>query len=539
MRLLTIVSVLVLAAQAAEARGTFINMDAWCFWHGSWEEMNAESIRKDVDFYTAGGGVEALIFNMNFQRTFFETKAWTPYWKDLAIDADGDITLRGAKMKNSHGQTLHKANDYKQMFENVEKMRKNCPNYMKVRYDCCHEKGVECWWSMRMNDVHWTNPGNEERPQHGDMWYRNKERVTRAWYRRPWFPEWHWENYALDYGQEEIFEYNLALLREYLLDYECDGLELDFLRAIPVFKPGFDELNTPILTRFVREVKKTALQAAAKWGHRVRIGVRVPTRVQDAYDCGMDVPAWGDEGLVDIVVPSPKSVRMEQDCQVRLWRRVLPKNVEVHPALDMYTCAGWMVRPDLSIDCGFASTYWYEGADSVYVYNHFYQFWKMDAPQHAYKDMQKIYALAGDRAAVERQKRRHLVTCRETAVDGQYAESPFPGSVAAGSAAAMRINLGGATKGRKAMFYLGLDGKDAAGLEIWLNGVCCGEVKPTADLPGRVPQHEERIRYFTVVIPDGVAHDGWNVIDLHNASKETLVRDSIAWMEICLDEVRQ
>ena len=532
-RLLTLWA-LCAATLTVQAKGVFVNTDAWCFWHNAWTEMTAESIRRDIDFYTSGGGVEAMVFNMNFQRTFFDSKTWTPYWKDLAVDADGDITLRGAKMKNRPGQTLHKANDYRDMYENVMAMRRNCPDYMKLRYAYCHEKGVECWWSMRVNDVHWTNPGNEERPQHGDLWYRHGSRLTRAWYRRQWFSEWHWENYALDYGQPEVFDYNLALVREYLLDHECDGLELDFLRSIPVFRPGFDELNTPILTRFVRETKAIAVEAERRWGHRVRLMVRVPTRVQDAYDCGMDVPAWADEGLVDIVVPSPKSVRMEQDCQARLWRRVLPKRVEVHPALDMYACAGGMVRSDLAIDCGFASVYWFEGADSVYVYNHFYQFWLDASPDAVYRDMPRLYALAGDRGAVERQPRRHPVSWRETAVDGQYAESPFPEAIAAGSAGAVRVNLGGAVKGRRARFLVGLDGSDGGELEVWLNGEKCGRLQPAAELPGRVPRGEGGVRYFTVAIPDGVAHDGWNVVDLHNCGKSDVPRAAITWMEVYL-----
>ena len=51
--------------------GIFINSDAWNFWIAKPEQMTAEGIRADVDFYTAGGGVEAIFYNMLAEK--FET----------------------------------------------------------------------------------------------------------------------------------------------------------------------------------------------------------------------------------------------------------------------------------------------------------------------------------------------------------------------------------------------------------------------------------------------------------------------------------
>ena len=56
--------------------GIFINVDAQTFWHNS-GNMNREGVIRDVDFYTKNGGVEAVFYNMNFQRAFFPSKAFT------------------------------------------------------------------------------------------------------------------------------------------------------------------------------------------------------------------------------------------------------------------------------------------------------------------------------------------------------------------------------------------------------------------------------------------------------------------------------
>ena len=79
---------------------SFVNSDAWNFWCNekiatlNRDELKA-AVEKDVDFY-ARPGVEAVFYNMNFQRSFYPTKVGTPYWKDCAIGPDGKLTLRGS-----------------------------------------------------------------------------------------------------------------------------------------------------------------------------------------------------------------------------------------------------------------------------------------------------------------------------------------------------------------------------------------------------------------------------------------------------------
>ena len=95
--------------------------------------MDADSLRRDIDFYIAGGGVAALLYNMNFQRTFFESRVWTPYWRDLSLADDGELLLRGRPIPSLPGQSLQTAESYKEMFQSVMRMRRNCPDYMRAK----------------------------------------------------------------------------------------------------------------------------------------------------------------------------------------------------------------------------------------------------------------------------------------------------------------------------------------------------------------------------------------------------------------------
>ena len=78
--------------------GIFINSDAWNFWLSEPLETYgrdelARAVERDVDYY-AVPGVEAVFYNMNFQRSFFPTKVGTPYWKDCSIGPEGRLLLQ-------------------------------------------------------------------------------------------------------------------------------------------------------------------------------------------------------------------------------------------------------------------------------------------------------------------------------------------------------------------------------------------------------------------------------------------------------------
>ena len=63
-------------------------------------------------------------------------------------------------------------------------------------------------------------------------------------------------------------------------------------------------------------------EAEKKWGHKLRMAVRVPAYPADALGLGMDVPTWVKEGLIDVVIPSPGGLDTVSDTQVALWRAV-------------------------------------------------------------------------------------------------------------------------------------------------------------------------------------------------------------------------
>lgn len=505
--------------------GIFINSDAWNFWIAKPEQMTAEGIRADVDFYTAGGGVEAIFYNMNFQRSFYPTKVGTPYDKDLEVTGDGTLLLRGEPVTKENG-----ADEYKMFYINYTTLKKNCPDYMQLRYDYCHEKGVEMWHSMRMNDVHHSRIGQEHRPQHCDLWQERKD-LIRAWYRHSWRGEW--VDGAFDYGQQEVYDYHLAMAREYLLDYESDGIELDWLRCAPVFKPGYDEINTPILTQFMRDVRAAADEAEKKWGHRLRIAVRVPGQVMDAMGMGMDVYTWAKEGLIDVLIPSPRDVCTEQDYNVTLWRQLVPAPVILAPCIDCALKAApgyeWSFRYTTETDCGFASNYYQQGADTIYLYNHF----PFQAKEHP--EMQRFLSYVGDRKKVASHARRHAVTNHVQNGEGKFAGLTFPHQIWSQCCnGGVKVNVGENVAGKTAKVVIGAT--KPLDIDILVNTKLCPMLPKDTPLPDPVPASKDKQTWYVQAeIPAGLLHEGWNVVEIFHKGWFTLLAEELIWMEIVID----
>lgn len=505
--------------------GVFINSDAWNFFFtgGDWRGYSVEELKreveKDVDWYVGNGGVAAVFYNLNFQRCFWPTKVGTPYWKDVEVDAAGDIWLRGVKLEKKDS-----ADEYKRMYLAAKPMWETFPDFLAYRYEYCHSKGAEMWHSLRVNDLHHVNKGNEGLPQHGDFWLTRLD-LHRAEYRTT--GKHVWSDRGLDYGSEEVRAYHLGLAREYLLDYESDGIELDFMRHAIFFRPGCDEMNAPLMTQFVRDVRSLCNEAEAKWGHKLRMAVRVPPYPSDALGLGLDVPAWIRENLVDIVIPSPCGFETVSDPQVSLWKALCPPPVIIAPCIEYMTQLRWEARMlfNKQTDLGFASSFYNQGADTVYFYNHY------PRDREIRPDMTETFAVCADRGKVAGLSRRCVLTSSGQCGEGRNWTSRFPilGMTKDDFCGGVKINVGDGVGGRDARVVLGASCR--IDVDVYVNGAKCLPAS-ASEAPDPLPKLEQ---YVVVRIPGAVLHDGWNLVEVVNHAEETLGEWRLAWCEIDVD----
>ena len=110
---------------------------------------------------------------------------------------------------------------------------------------------------------------------------------------------WQW-----DYAQPEVRDRFLGLFDETIARYDVDGLELDFCRTPPFFKPHQGYKQTAAMTEFMRQAREIVRRRAAGKCREVKLGCRVPCSFDACLELGLDPETWLENGLVDIAVVS-------------------------------------------------------------------------------------------------------------------------------------------------------------------------------------------------------------------------------------------
>ncbi len=144
---------------------------------------------------------------------------------------------------------------------------------LRVLIDRAHEKGMEFWADLRLGSYGGMSP---------DVSVANGGRY---------------------FAEASVRDHLAEVARELVLDYPCDGLELDFAIANgshpSYLRPEDVPEYTPVITDWVASLAETA-RGRNRGGV---IGARVYPVEELNLRQGLDVRNWLDEGIVDFVVP--------------------------------------------------------------------------------------------------------------------------------------------------------------------------------------------------------------------------------------------
>ena len=102
-----------------------------------------------------------------------------------------------------------------------------------------------------------------------------------------------------NFMHEAVREERFPVFEELLSRYETDGIELNLTSATPFCR--FDQAGemAPVMTQWIRELRKVADKAQQAQGRRKRIYARVPAHPDAWKLVGYEVPTWISENLVD------------------------------------------------------------------------------------------------------------------------------------------------------------------------------------------------------------------------------------------------
>jgi len=511
--------------------GVIINEDNGHFYSSRLpEQMTAEVVRGLIDTYAAGAGTVGVALCVNLRRALFASEAWEPVYHGYDPEGGPDQPFL-AGLEPPEREIRH-GSQGRLLAHNIWTLKERGIDHLALWLDRCRRHGIEGWLTMRMNDVHYSD--NLDHFWHCTLW-RTRPDLWRVNYRY----DTNWDR-AFDYGNEEVREHHMALIRELFERYDMDGLELDWIRSIFHFAPGKEEEGCGILTAFVREVRELTRQWSERRGHPIKLSVRVPECPETGRRLGMDGVAWVREGLVDQVVLSPWLSVIPFDPPVDLWRdHIGDRDIKLAVCLSTSTLPfsaarsrkGW-AENTIELLRGAALSAYHKGADRVYLFN--YCYYESSAPPH----LRQILNELGSAEAIAGKPRRHAVAFQEIAAPGEAEWSVLPvrldatcGISKPGPTATLCPYIGPAPTGdEKASVILGFDCDEESpegpgDLDVHVNGVRC-EHDPEPALPKGFPPIASPL--YALDIPAGALHSGRNAIECRSRSS----KGTVVWAEI-------
>lgn len=462
-------------------------------------DMTQEGLNAFVDQY-AGGAVTHLFLCPNAMRASFRSRTREAIWDPVEGEAHSSRWPNNARLLHERGLDPYAA--------------------WIAR---CREKAISPWLSMRMNDIHAVD--NPKNYMHSSFWRKHPE-----FWRVPNGSASPWQNRAMDYAHADVRDHQMAFVRELLERYDPDGLELDWMRFGWHLAPGKESEGAPLLTAFVREVRRLTREWAGKRGHDILLAARVPAHPDAAAGLGMDGVLWAVEDLVDVLVPCPFWSSSDFDIPVELWKERLgaaTERVAVAPGLEHNVRpwpSGQAVANTLGSLYGFAASAYHRGADSLYLFNWMDSGTRPVAAGH-YRTLVEQGLAAG---IVTKAPRRHLICYRDTVPPG------FPNGVVlpvdGPNDAEFRIHIGPAPTSGSARAAVGLakrEGVETAACSAQVNG----KAAPAApDLQDRTGIGGGAARVLQFDCPLTALRDGFNTLRISQLPGTKPQR--LVWVEL-------
>lgn len=413
-------------------RGPLFNEDSTDFFYThSADQMSADTIDAWVDGL-AEAGVGVLISNVNAMRTNYASAVWEPFWHGYDPAAGDDQPI----LRHSENPA-----EVRRWLDSAMRLASLGINFHERAFARCKQHGIGCWVSIRMNDLH--DCHLEDSPLLSTFYKQQRaEGKVRVPYRFTGWPD-----RALDWARPEVRDHYLNLVREVLTFDGIEGLELDWMRFPYHFRIGHELEGGEILSDWIAQVRQLCNETAARVGHPIRLGCRVPSTPETARRLGLDGVAWARAGLIDLLVVTPFWATCEFNMPIGTWRRLLDGTqcalaggLEVRYQPFPGGPEG-MMTPELAV--GAATAILSAGADFVYLFNYFADMhlgghWTRDEYNKTLRAMASLDEL-------ERLPRRHAITYRDTRAPGETADDPLP---AEGDISQFRLQTGPKTTGR-------------------------------------------------------------------------------------------
>ena len=240
-----------------------------------------------------------------------------------------------------------------------------CPLHLVT--DFAHAHGVEALASMRMNDVHDSFLG----PHAMTTW-----KLTHPQYMvdtQGMLPEMELYATAFDFRHEPVRQRKLEVIDDIGQRYDVDGFELDYIRHPVLFSRSMrgepcTDAEVDVITSMMRQVRRITDAAAQRRGRPILIATRTPDSFATCRDFGMDIGAWLEQDLVDILIAgggyAPYALPLTE------WvAAAAAHGVPVYPCVNQAVANGVSGGSLLEGVRGLAANWYRAGASGLYFWN--------------------------------------------------------------------------------------------------------------------------------------------------------------------------
>lgn len=447
------------AGEVPRSYGLCVNEDnSHFFLSRSGGPFSKDAAAKLVTGY-AQSEVGALMMCPNAQRVNYKSKVWESPWNGFEPDTD-----RGRKAIEAQRPA---SRDMARAFITTAwKYDQAGIDVYAVWVEQCRKVGISPWTSLRMNDGH--DLDYIESFLHSEYWRTHPELWISGGAENK-------GSRAFDYEKAAVREYYYSLIEEVVSRYDVDGLELDWMRDLDCFQPGREEIGASILTSFVEKVRHLLNAKERVVKHKIRLGVRVPSKPKTAKLLGFDAGTWARKGLVDHVVATPRWASSECDIPVEEWREALGPHVTLAAGLELlmrpYAAYPKRLFNTLETARGMAAGFLRLGVDEIYLFNYMDSGTTITPVSH----YPLLISECGRLETLSGKERRHVITYSDTWARGEKVISQLPMTLTGGGPRSLKIACGPRPTSEAAVLLGGAGmSPDALGqLDVKVKGVSC------------------------------------------------------------------
>ena len=183
-------------------------------------------------------------------------------------------------------------------YQTISELSAQCTDTLRLACDEGHRGGALVLAGMRMSDAH-----------HGREWKPESDCELFGTFIMG-HPEWcnTWpdggKDATLNYAVPEVRAHRLAILRELALNYDVDGVELNWMRWCRHFPAGRQREYLSDMTEFVQQARNMLDEVSRIKGvEPMVLGHRVAPTMDENLNIGCDVPTWMNNGCADYASP--------------------------------------------------------------------------------------------------------------------------------------------------------------------------------------------------------------------------------------------